>query len=722
MILKLRAAMMPPPEARRPPPDTLLALVEALEAVVDEAAAAAPNPGSRTFQVSNRTEYEQAIRALLRLEVDAGDYLPSDTRSENFDNIADVQMLSPTLLSAYLRAADEISRLAIGDPNALPAETRHALPRAYSQWDRVEWAPYGTRGGMSVLHNFPADGEYIFRMWFHGDKALSGGVTRGEQVEISIDGERVALLEVDQWMHESDPGGVMQEAVDPIFVRAGTHRVTVAFIRQFDGPVEDVLAPLEWSINETVISESFYGLTGLPHIRDFTITGPFSVTGVSETPSRRKIFTCRPGSTAEERLCAEEILLTLGAEAYRRPLATADIAELLSFYDSGAAEGGFEEGIRIALYAILASPEFVFRLERPAEARRPGESYRIDDLALASRLSFFLWGTPPDDELVTLASQRKLSDPEVLEAQARRMLADPRAEALGSRFAYQWLRIPDLGVVEPDAFWFPNFDQHLANAMRRETELLFYDFVLEDRNFLELLTADFTYVNERLARHYGIPDVAGNDFRRVKYPNDQRSGLLGHGSVLVLTSYGNRTSPVLRGKWVMEVLLGIEPPPPPPAIPALDETAASSGGRLLTTRERLEMHRANPTCNACHRFMDPVGLALDNFDVTGRWRIRENGVLLDTRGNMWDGTPVSSPQDLQQAMLKYPKLLVRAFTENLMAYALGRRIEYYDQPTIREITREAEANDYRMSSFILGVLRSPAFQLQAAEVVATGQL
>ena len=651
------------------------------------------------------------------LEIDTGDYLPLDTMSANFDNIAAVQMLSPTLLDGYLRAASEISQLAVGNPNATPKQTTYSKSRAYSQWDRVEGAPYGTRGGFSVIHNFPADGEYIFKMAFQHTTTggLSGSTIRNEQIEISLNGEPVSLLAMDQWLKASDPNGVSLEVEEPIFVRAGPQRVSAVFIKQFEGPIEDVLAPHEWSIVDTEIGDLGYGITALPHMRDFVIDGPYNVTGVSETPSRRKIFTCRPTSSEKERPCAEKIISQLGAEAYRRPLTATDLADLMSFYETGVSEGGFETGIKTALQATLASPDFVFRLERPVGNTEHGQNYRITDLALASRLSFFLWGTPPDKELISLATQGKLSSPDVLETQARRMLADPRSESLATRFAALWLRLQDMDLVQPDAFWFPNFDRQLAEAMRRETELLFYSLIREDVSLLELFTADYTFVNERLARHYGMPNVAGATFRRVNYVNDQRRGLFGHGSVLMLTSMANRTSPVLRGKWLLEVILGTPPPPPPPAVPDLDATATIKDGRPLTTRERMEIHRTNPTCNACHRFMDPLGLALDNFDVIGKWRIRENGVPLDTQGEMWDGTKVASPQDLRAALLKLPIPLVRTFTENLMAYGLGRRIEHYDMPTIRAITRAAEANDYRMSSFILGVVNSLSFQMQRSE-------
>jgi len=718
MIRKLRANMMPPPGMRRPPHETLLNLVERLESVVDEVAHASPNPGHRTFQRFNRPEYEQAIRDLLDLEVDAGDYLPLDTMSANFDNIADVQMLSATLLSGYLKAAAEISQLAVGNPDAAPKQITYSKSRAYSQWDRVEGAPYGTRGGFSVVHNFPADGDYIFKMAFQHTTTggLSGSTIRNEQIEISLDGEPVALLAMDQWLRTSDPNGVNLEVEEPIFVRAGSHRVSAVFIEQFEGPVEDVLAPHEWSIVDTEIGDLGYGITALPHMRDFIIDGPYNITGVSETPSRRKLFSCRPTSPATERSCAEEIISRVGTQAYRHPLTAAELADLMSFYDEGVREGGWERGIQTALQASLASPDFLFRLERPSgRPAETGQDYRIDDIALASRLSFFLWGAPPDQELISLASGGILSNPDTLEAQVERMLGDPRSESLATRFAALWLRLQDMDQVQPDAFWFPNFDRQLADAMRRETELLFHALVREDRSFFDLFTADFTFVNERLARHYGIPNVAGPEFRRVRYPNERRRGLFGHGSVLMLTSMANRTSPVLRGKWVLEVVLGTPPPPPPPAVPDLDETAMVKDGRALTTRERMELHRTNPTCNACHRFMDPLGLSLDNFDVVGKWRIRENGVPLDTRGEMWDGTGVSSPDDLRKALLDLPIPLVRTFTENLMAYALGRRVEYFDMPTVRAISQAAAKNDYRMSSFILGVVKSPAFQMQRVE-------
>ncbi len=454
-------------------------------------------------------------------------------------------------------------------------------------------------------------------------------------------------------------------------------------------------------------------------MRDFVIKGPYRTTGISETESRHKIFSCRPTSAGEERPCARQILSRLGGDAYRRPLTASELDRLMPFYEKAAAKEGFEGGVRSALEAILASPYFIFRLEREPEAAKPGSTYRVADVDLASRLSFFLWGTPPDQELLTLAEQGKLSAGGALEKQTRRMLADPRSDALGTRFAAQWLRLQDVDKVHPDPNYYPNFDDNLAGDMQRETEMFFNNLVREDRTLMDLYRADYTFVNERLAEHYGIPGIAGSEFRRVQYPDASRRGLLGQGSVLVQTSLANRTSPVLRGKWVMEVLMGTPPPPPPPDVPTLDQTADAKNGKMLTTRERMELHRANPTCNACHRFMDPIGLALDNFDVTAKWRARENGMPLDTHGTFYDGSAITSPAELTSALLKRPVPLVRTFTENLLAYALGRRTEYYDQPAIRAIAKSAAAADYRMSAFILGVVKSDAFQMRRAESVTT---
>jgi hypothetical protein len=715
MIVKLQAGLMPPPPANRPDAATYATLISALETTIDAAAASRPNPGGRPFQRLNRAEYASAVRDLLGLEVDGGTWLPLDQMSANFDNIADAQALSPTLLEAYLNAASAISRMAVGDRYAPPIDQTYTSATYLSQhpWDHVEGAPYGTRGGIVVEHVFPADAEYVFELSF-----VAGDNTRFEDVDISINGERVALMPYENLpAAAADGSGRAPMRTEPILVRAGQHRIAAAFVRRLDGPYEDLIRPHEWSFAGG--GSGGGGITTLPHLRDLVISGPYKATGVSDTPTRRRIFTCRPTLPDEERPCARQIVSRLAGDAYRRPLTAGEIDRLMPFYDKGAEKGGFDGGIRSALEAILASPYFIFRLEREPETAKPGSTYRIADVDLASRLSFFLWGAAPDKELLTVANQGKLSDRAALERQVQRMLADPRAEALGSRFAAQWLRLQDIDKVHPDPNFFPNFDENLSAAMRTETELFFNNLVRENRSLLDLFQADYTFVNERLARHYEIPGVSGLHFRRVQYPDDTRRGLLGQGSMLVQTSLANRTSPVLRGKWVMEVLLGTPPPPPPPDIPLLEETAEAKGGKLLTTRERMEMHRENPTCNSCHRFMDPIGLALDNFDVTGRWRVRENGAPLDTRGDFYDGTPVSTPSELVAALMKRPTPLVRTFTENLLAYALGRRAEYFDQPTIRAIAKAAEADGYRLSSFIVGVATSDAFRMKRAEPETT---
>ena len=720
MIRKLRTAMMPPPGRPRPGGDTLLALVETLEQTVDEFAEDNPNPGSRSFQRLNRAEYEMAVHDLFGLDVDAGKWLPPDPYLHNFDHMAVSQTLSATLLNAYLNAANDVSRLVLGQANARPDSKMYLVPNRLSQheWDHVEGAPYGTRGGIVVDHHFPADGEYVFVMSF-----WAGDHERFADMDISIDGERVALLAIEELRRDADLGPNWMQLTKPIFVRAGQHRVGAAFIRKADGPYADLQQPFGWS-NAGTRFRIGTGFVVLTHLRDLSIRGPISSQGVSETPSRQRVFSCRPTSPDEAWPCAEEIISRLARQAYRRPLMDSDMEGLMSFYDRGVAEGGFEIGVRTALEAILSSPHFVLRVEESsADVPRSGENYRLSDLALASRLSYFLWGTQPDDELVALASDGKLSDVKALEQQARRMLADPRSETLATRFATQWLRLQDLDRVEPDAFWSTGFNEQLRAAMRRETELFFYHLVREDRSVLELYSANYTFLNERLAEHYGIPGVVGESFRKVQYPEGvARQGLLGHGSVLMSTSMGTRTSPVLRGKWVMEVLLNSPPPPPPPNIPTLDETEGVADGRLLTTRERLAIHRRNAVCASCHQYMDPIGVAMENFGVTGEWRVRESGSPLDAQGQMYDGTPLNSAVELSNALLKRPLPLVRTFTMNLLAYALARRIEYYDGPTIRAISREAEANDYGVSSLVLGVVKSDAFRMrrEADDVVSAG--
>ncbi|WP_337170155.1 DUF1592 domain-containing protein [Gemmatimonas aurantiaca] len=718
MIRKLRAEMMPPPGSKRPGGDTLLALVETLEQTIDEIPV---NPGTRVFQRLNRPEYQRVVRDLLALEIDPGDWLPLDTKSANFDNISDAQALSPTLLEGYLNAASAVSRMAIGDRKAPPGQFNYRISPFVSQhpWDYVEGTPYGTRGGMLVTHTFPADGIYQIRV------NVGGGVGRPvEDVDVSIDGERVALLHYDRGVARNSesadlPLGADYLLTEPIAVKGGQRKVSVAFVRRAEGPYEDLIKPHEWSRASSGTGAA--GTTEPAYLMEFLIMGPSKITGLSDSPSRKAIFTCNPQGAAAQRTCAESILTRLATRAYRRPLNESDRKALMTFYDRGVANGGdqpFEEGVRLGLQALLVSPHFIFRIEREPDNAAAGKDYRIDDLELASRLSFFLWSTIPDERLLTLARQKRLSTPAVFNAEVKRMLADPRAEALSTRFAAQWLRLQDLEKVHPDAFLFPDFDQQLAESMERETELFFEDLVRKDRSVLTAFTAESTFVNERLAKHYGIPGVVGTHFRKVAYADDQRRGVLGQGSVLVQTSLGNRTSPVLRGKWVMEVLLGAPPPPPPPNVPDLEQTAGAKEGKQLTTRERMEMHRENPSCNSCHNFIDPIGLALDNFDVTGKLRYRENGALLDTRGKLYDGTAINTPTDLSHALLKRPIPLMRNFTENLMAYALGRRVEDYDQPTVRSIERQAAKQQYRMSAFVMGVVNSKAFHSKRAEPVS----
>ena len=747
MIRKLRAGLMPPPGAGRPEEPVLTGFVESLESQMDRAAAADPNPGRRTFQRLNRAEYQASIRDLLDLEIDAGAYLPLDTKSANFDNIADAQLLSATLTDGYLRAAAEISRLAIGDPHVTPSESTYRVSRWDSQSERVDGAPYGTRGGVSVLHNFPADGYYAFRVSFHhettgalvgnGRNALHTREGEPELLDVSIDGESVAVLEVNRWMHASDPDGVNIRS-GRVFVQAGPRQVSASFIRRSEGPLQDLISPHDWSLASTSIAGS-YGFTVLPHLRDLAIGGPFDPQGVSDTASRTAVFSCRPearggaagageagasareagAGQAEARACAREIVTRLATRAYRRPLTDANVAALMGLYDAGAEVEDFEGGVRTALEGILASPHFIFRIEEPVASGGPRDgasnAYPIGDHDLAARLSFFLWGSGPDEELMAVAREGRLADRTVLESQVRRMLHDPRSAALSTRFAGQWLRLQDLEKIQPDVRVNPDFDEPLKRAMLTETETFFDHLVREDGSIMELYTADYTFVNERLARHYGIPDIAGDRFRRVRHLNDERRGLLGQGSILTLTSHAGRTSPVLRGKWVMEVFLGTPPPPPPPDVPELEEEAVEDG-RFLTVRERLEMHAANPMCNSCHRMIDPIGLALENFDVTGAWRIKDQGVPIDAASDFYDGTPISSPSQLRAALLKRPEPLVRTFTENLMAYALGRRLEYYDMPAVRRISRAAAEEDYRVSAFIVGVATSDAFLLKAAPI------
>ncbi len=718
MIHKLRAGMMPPSGARRPADGQITQLVSALETRMDAAAAADPNPGWRPFQRLNRAEYSREIRHLLDLDVDVTAFLPADTISDGFDNVADVQTFSPTLMEGYLRAASRIAMLAIGDPESSATQATFKLPKTASQMERVDGAPVGTRGGISVDHTFAADGDYVFSMDFFAEPLgyLFGNTRPGEEIEVSLDGARLALLPIDPRLSEEKTGLTIKTPA--LHVSAGTHRVTAAFIQRYEGLINDLIAPIDHTMADTEIGIAF-GITTLPHLRSLSIVGPHRVTGVSDTPSRRRVFSCRPMSQADEATCAGDIVGRMATQAFRRPVSEKDHARLMTFYARGRKEKNFEFGITKALEAILASPQFLLRVEetprlRAASAAEAGSlvaPYLLGDYELASRLSFFLMGTGPDAELLKLAGQGRLGLPGAMSKQAKRLLTLPRADALATRFASQWLRLQDLERVIPDPILYPYSDQTLSLALKKETELFFDSLVREDRSLLDLLTADYTFVNERIARHYGIANVTGAEFRRVTLPEDRR-GILGQGSVLTLTSIADRTSPVMRGKWVMEVLLGSPPPPPPPNVPALEETKGTSDtGRALSVRERMEQHRSNPQCTSCHRVIDPLGLALENFDATGKWRIRDGGMTVDTSGQLFDGTSIAGPAGLREALLRHKDVVLLSFTRSLMTYALGRRIEAADMPVVRRIIRSAEAQQYRISAFVTGIVESDAFRM-----------
>ena len=727
IIRKLRAQMMPPAGARRPEAEQILALASALESRIDRAAAINPNPGSRPFQRLNRSEYARAVKDLLAIDIEVASLLPADTISNGFDNVADTQAFSATLMESYLRAAARVTALAIGDPEAAATETNYRVPKTASQLARAEGAPFGTRGGLSVPHTFPADGDYVFKVELHSNACgvLFGGPNEGETVEVSVDGERKAIMKIDPRMAETTTG--LSLKTPPMAIKAGAHRVTAAFLQRFEGPVNDLVAPIDHTLADTQIGVAV-GITTLPHVKDFSIVGPYNVTGISDTVSRRQIFSCRPTSAADEGTCATKIVRTLATQAFRGNVADRDLAGLMKFYTEGRKEGDFEYAIGGAIEAILASPQFLFRLEstptmlKAGQSGAPGaaaalgwKSYRLSDSELASRLSYFIWGAAPDAELSKLAAAGRLSAPGAYEKQIARLVADPRSAALSTRFARQWLRLGDVDGVLPDAVAYPYFDRTLGDAFVKESELFFDSLVREDRSVLNLLTADYSFVNERIARHYGIPNVTGNAFRRVTLPAERR-GILTHGSVLVLTSVADRTSPVMRGKWVMEVMMGSPPPPPPPNVPALEETKGEVSGKVLTVRERMEEHRKNPACTSCHRVIDPLGLALENFDVTGKWRIKDNGMPVDPSGVLYDGTPMSGAAGLRAALLKHKDVFLLSFTENLMTYALGRRIEAPDMPAVRRLVRDVARRDYKMSAFVQAVATSPLFTMGRATV------
>lgn len=709
VILKLSSGMMPPPGLPRPDKATVRSFVSTLDNTIDRAAAAHPNPGRPALHRLNRTEYSNAVHELLDLDIDAVSLLPADDMSHGFDNMAEVLNISPSLMDGYISAAGKISRLAVGDAAMKPVVETYHLPQSYSQMRHVDGTPFGTRGGLAVVHNFPADGEYVFKttLYFTTNTYLFGSTTRGEQLEVAINGERVALLDINPLMKVDE-----DLRTPPIKVKAGPQTISASFIKKADGPVEGFVQPLERSMGD-IFAGQITGLTSLPHVRDVGISGPYNPTGVSETPSRRKIFTCRPASASDELPCARKILAALGRQAYRGPVTDADVEELMSAYQLGRNHGDFESGIRMALQTILAHPEFVFRFERIPATAAPGSNFRIGDLELASRLSFFLWSSPPDDQLISLAVQGKLHEPKVLEPQVKRMLADPKSSALADNFAGEWLYLRNLKTLQPDVYLYPDSDDNLFQSMKRETELFFESFVQEDKNIVGMLTANYTFVDERLAKHYGIPNVEGNEFRRVTLTDENRFGLLGQGSILSVTSYSNRTSPVVRGKWVMEQILGVSAPVPPPNVPPLKENA--EGAKPRSVRERLEAHRSNEPCASCHKLMDPIGFSLENFDAVGAWRTNDSGYKIDPSGQLYDGTKVDGPASLRRALVARSDLFVRGFTVKLLTYALGRGVEYYDMPEVRAIEHEAAGSDNRFSALVMAIVKSVPFQMSRAE-------
>jgi hypothetical protein len=713
VVRKLRAGMMPPSGAQRPSSETTAAFTLWLESELDRAAAASPNPGRPALHRLNRTEYQNAIRDLLAIEVDAASLLPADDSSYGFDNIAGSLGVSPVLLERYLSAAVKISRLAVGDPSIPPAQQVYRAPADLSQTAHIPGLPFGTRGGFLVRHHFPLDGEYSIRvnLLLAPAQTRVGASLGGEQLEVSVNGERAKLFNVD----ESDDLEGMEFRLS---VPAGTQSVGAAFLaRNFKS--DDSIQPFQRSTFDPTICIQA-GWTCMPHVGTITITGPLAVTGSGDTASRRAIFLCRPANAEQETACANRIITNLASRAYRRPVHSEDMEVLNEFYNKGRRAGGFEDGVEMALQRILASPEFVFRFVAEAPAVRPGTPYTLTDVELASRLSFFLWSTIPDTELLNLANRGRLRDPAVLEQQVRRMLQDARSESLVRNFAGQWLHLRNLDTSSPVPETFPDFDDNLRQAFRREAEMFFETFIREDRNVVELLTADDTFVNERLAKHYGIANIYGSRFQRIKLGQnmDVRRGLLGKGAILLVTAYPNRTSPVVRGKWVLEVLLGSPPPAPPPIVPELKEQTREDveRGSALSVRARLEQHRTNPNCAACHRIMDPIGFSLENFDAVGMWRSHdESGLPIDASGRLVDGTDVDSPGALRQALVKYSEQFVRTMTENLLTYAVGRGLEYYDMPVVRSITREAARHDYRFSSLVLGIAKSVPFRMKMKE-------
>ena len=717
VVRKLRTRTMPPQGMPRPDDDAVASVTTWLTSELDRAASA-PNPGRPLLRRLNRAEYGNVIRDLLALEVDVRSLLPPDDSAFGFDNNADLQVVSPSLLDRYLSAADRVSALAVGDMSTAPGSESYYTRGDQSQSQHLEGLPLGTVGGIGVRHIFPLDGEYQFQVALtRTNLEAIRGLEHEHQLEIAVDGERIFLGTIGGDAEAGQTGVITQksDATDArlrvrVRVKAGPRLVTATFMRKI-AENTNRLRPFLRSNAGT------YDSTGRPHVKALTITGPFHPTGPGETPSRHRIFVCRPSASLAEEACARRILTTLARRAYRRPVGEEDVAPLLTFYRAGRRDGTFETGVQLALRRLLASPAFVFRVEddpfdyaqgKPSTIAS-GAVYRVSDVQLASRLSFFLWSSMPDDALLDLASANRLHSPEVLEAQVRRMLADPKVDALVENFAGQWLHIRNLQNIAPNTDEFPDFDNDLRDAFRNETQLFFRSVMREDHNVLDLMTADYTFVNERLAKHYGVPGVYGSQFRRVTLADDSRRGLLGKGSILLVTSHADRTAPTLRGKWILENLLGAPPPAPPANVPPFEQTA---GPKPRTIRERMEIHRANPSCASCHRSMDALGFTLENFNAVGAWRTRDAGLDVNAQGTLTDGEAAVGVTGLRAALLKRPDVFVQTFTEKLMTYGLGRGLQYYDMPAIRGVLRDSAAQDNRFSAIILGIVKSVPFQMR----------
>jgi len=715
VLRKLRTQQMPPAGMPRPDESTYNGLISYLEQGLDHNAVQNINPGRPDVHRLNRAEYTNAIRDLLSLEINGRDLLPADDIGYGFDNIADVLTVSPLLLERYLAAAAKISRLAIGDTSMPTAFHNYDLPRSLVQADWMgNELPFGSRGGMAVDHFFPVDGEYLIKVKLQTgrfDEIL--GLDRTHLYDIHLDGKSLGRFTVegaertDYRSHGADEIAADDHLEVIVPVKAGTRQVVASLVKdtiKVEGPPKVFF---QGSIDN--VEDAFFDGVGT-----LSIIGPYNVTGSGLTENRDKIFICKPSSAEEEPDCARSILSNLARHAYRRPVNEDDLTVLLALYNKGRGEGSFDNGIRLALQKILVSPEFLFRMEFEPAGIKPDEAFALTDLQLASRLSFFMWSSIPDEELLSVAEQGILTNPDILAQQVRRMLADPRSSQLVSNFAGQWLFLRNMDRVLPDPIAFPSFDDNLREALQKETELVIETMFREDLSVVELLNSDFTFVNERLARHYGIEGIYGTEFRRITVDDDRRKGLLGQGSILTVTSYPNRTSPTIRGKWVLEQLLGTPPPPPPPNVPTLKDDRSTKN---LTMRERMEMHRANPACAACHKVMDPMGFALENFDGLGRWR-DTTGILgsapIDASGVLPDGTSFNGPIGLRDILLSQQDIFIETFTERLLTYALGRGVESYDFSAIRKIRRDAEADQHRWSAIINGIVNSVPFKMRRA--------